>query len=276
MLATGHGGREVIVWETATARPRHRLAGARPLAFSPDGSWLVVEDHDGGGLALHDLVAGRQALRAPSFVHNPTAVAFSANGRSLAVALADTTILVYDLAVLAKERPALRLTEKELGERWADLAWDDAGRAGRALGELVRCPGPTVALVKTKLSPAEKKKGAKTIKQLLTDLDDDSFEVREAASRDLAARGAEARPAMRELLGRTESVEVRRRIEDLLTDETVPRALKAGLQQARAVEVLERIGSAEARRLLEALAGGDERAPLTLDARAALRRLVRR
>jgi hypothetical protein len=45
------------------------------------------------------------------------------------------------------------------------------------------------------------------------------------------------------------------------------------LQQARAVEVLERIGSAEARRLLEALAGGDDRAPLTLDARAALRRL---
>jgi hypothetical protein len=52
--------------------------------------------------------------------------------------------------------------------------------------------------------------------------------------------------------------------------------LKAGLQQARAVEVLERIGNPEARRLLEMLAGGDDRAPLTLDARAALRRLPRR
>lgn len=46
-----------------------------------------------------------------------------------------------------------------------------------------------------------------------------------------------------------------------------------GLRQVRAVEALEYQGSAEARRLLQTLAGGAADARLTREAQAALRRL---
>ena len=54
----------------------------------------------------------------------------------------------------------------------------------------------------------------------------------------------------------------------LLTDEA--------LRQSRAVEVLERIGTPEARRLLDKLAGGAPGALTTASARAALDRLASR
>ena len=44
-------------------------------------------------------------------------------------------------------------------------------------------------------------------------------------------------------------------------------------REARAVEVLERIGTAEARRMLKGLSGGIPEVSLTRDARDALRRL---
>jgi hypothetical protein len=45
------------------------------------------------------------------------------------------------------------------------------------------------------------------------------------------------------------------------------------LRPTRAVELLERLGTPEARQALAALAGGAPEAPLTLQAKAALRRL---
>jgi hypothetical protein len=50
-------------------------------------------------------------------------------------------------------------------------------------------------------------------------------------------------------------------------------ARQEALRLSRGVEVLEHIGSAEARRVLQALAGGAPDAPLTREATAALRRL---
>jgi WD40 repeat protein len=54
-----------------------------------------------GTLALYDVATGKRALRVP-FVGSAPVVAFSADGRALAVAGADTTILLYDLTRLAK------------------------------------------------------------------------------------------------------------------------------------------------------------------------------
>jgi len=70
-------------------------------------------------------------------------------------------------------------------------------------------------------------------------------------------------------------VEQRRRIELLLAEPGLVRSPELR-RQVRAVEVLERVGGAEARRVLEALAGGAPEARLTQEAKAALARRAAR
>jgi hypothetical protein len=66
---------------------------------------------------------------------------------------------------------------------------------------------------------------------------------------------------------------VRQRLEGIVASLALPAGER--LRELRAVEVLERIGDAEARRLLEALSRGAPDARLTRDARAVLGRLAR-
>jgi hypothetical protein len=70
-------------------------------------------------------------------------------------------------------------------------------------------------------------------------------------------------------------VELRRRVTDLLRP---PQFVDhpEDLQRLRAVEVLERIGSREARQVLEALAGGAAISQWTQEAKASLERLAQR
>jgi hypothetical protein len=88
--------------------------------------------------------------------------------------------------------------------------------------------------------------------------------------------GDVARPALRRVLEGKPNLEVRRRVEALLKkiEDGPPAAEEVGA--LRAVEVLEALGTAEARRLLEDLARGDKGARLTQEAGAALQRLGRR
>ena len=70
-------------------------------------------------------------------------------------------------------------------------------------------------------------------------------------------------------------LEVSRRIEDLLNKIECGPLTPETLQTLRAIEVLEHLGTPEARRLLEKLGGGAE-ARETREAKAALERLNRR
>jgi hypothetical protein len=105
------------------------------------------------------------------------------------------------------------------------------------------------------------------------DLASDEFAVREKATKELKRLGKAAEPALREALGKGPSLEVRKRAEEIL--EAIKNAAPEpeALRGPRAVEVLERAGTAEARKVLEALAGGDPEAALTREAKGALQRL---
>ncbi len=108
----------------------------------------------------------------------------------------------------------------------------------------------------------------------ISNLGSDTFAAREKASADLARTGDLARPALREDLKNRLELEVRRRIEKILEGVKPGQATSAEeLRHLRAVEVLEDLGTAKARRLLEKLARGVSGAPLTRDAPGALRRL---
>jgi hypothetical protein len=70
-------------------------------------------------------------------------------------------------------------------------------------------------------------------------------------------------------------LEVRRRVSALLKDIEHQKAVEP-IQQLRALEVLEHIGTAEARGLLEDLAKGVPEARLTRETKASLARLAKR
>ena len=100
------------------------------------------------------------------------------------------------------------------------------------------------------------------------------FRVRQEATAELEKLGEEVEPVLLRALGQKPSLEVRRRLEQILG------ALKAGARplehrrQRRALQVLELAGTAQARELLRAYADGAPGARLTEDAKAALRRLA--
>src|SRR4029078_5358163 len=83
------------------------------------------------------------------------------------------------------------------------------------------------------------------IGQLLAKLDDDRFAVRDDAMRKLAGLGSTAEAALRKARAGQPTLEAKRRIEELL-GKLEPRHLPEALRELRALEVLERIGSAEA------------------------------
>jgi DNA-binding transcriptional ArsR family regulator len=108
------------------------------------------------------------------------------------------------------------------------------------------------------------------------DLDSERFEVRSQAGRELERLGEGVVPALRKSLDNKPSPEMRRRAEVLI--ERLASSAPSGqrLQALRSIEVLEWIGTPQARVLLDELAKGLPEARQTRDAKAALERLANR
>ena len=113
------------------------------------------------------------------------------------------------------------------------------------------------------------------IRALLADLDNDLFAIRKAAETQLRELGERAGTALHEALKAQPTLESRRRIEALLAvlESHAPLAGER-LRAQRAVHVLERIGTADAREILERLSRGVQSARLTQAAKDAVARLA--
>src|SRR5262249_1514619 len=111
------------------------------------------------------------------------------------------------------------------------------------------------------------------LKAWLNDLASPVFKTREAAQQKIARAGELAEPAMRRALESRADLEVQRRLTDLLDRIPRPETRPAQLRDLPAVEVLEHLHSADARRLLGELAKGAPEARLTREAKAALTRV---
>ncbi len=208
-------------WETATGKPGRRLPVREfcQSAFSPDGRFLATLSDE--AIRLWEIVSGKEMfhLSIPgrqvgmwSYGRNP--MAFAPDGRSLAVGLQDTTIVIWDMMPAAREasRP---LSADQQDRLWAALASDDGTEAYKAIGRLIARPAETLPLLRSRLHPAAPP--TERVRRLLKDLDSADFAKREAASRELAKLGERAESALREALGGKPSLELRRRIEHLLS-----------------------------------------------------------
>jgi hypothetical protein len=188
----------------------------------------------------------------------------------------DTTVLLWDVRGRSGRSAAnqAKLTAAEREKRWQALADADAARAFQAINDLADDPQQTVSLLAER-THAVRAPDPQLLARCLTDLDSERFEVREKAARRIEAIGELAKPALQKALAGKLSLEVRRRLEQLLAG-IEPTESAEQRRTLRAIEVLEHIGTPGARRVLERLAAGAESAFLTREAKASVGRLGRR
>jgi RNA polymerase sigma factor (sigma-70 family) len=195
-------------------------------------------------------------------------------------------VMVTSLSLLALEvyyrdellfaaNPARLRTDKEVEAAWSDLAGADPIKARRSVWALARSPREALSVLDKSLTPpAPPAADAKKLARLIADLDDDRFDVRESATKELEKLGKAAEPALRGALKGQPSAEARRRLEALLSGLEGRRYTPEHRRLLRAVEVLEQIGTAEAQRVLERVAKEWPEDDLARAAEAALRRLL--
>jgi hypothetical protein len=232
---------------------------------------------DGHTIRLWDVATGQELASLVGHLGSVQALAFTADGKALLSGSNDTSVLGWDLASrFATARPQPRhLQPNELQAFWTDLASDDAGKAYQATWAFVDAPAQAVPFLREHLPPAASV-APKVVAQLIVDLDSERFPVREKAAQELERLGDAAAPPMRRVLAGQPTLELRRRVEHLLAQVDGPVVTPERVRSLRGVEVLEQIGTADAKQVLETLSKGASQARLTQEATATLQRLAKR
>jgi WD40 repeat protein len=270
-------GREVQRWRLPTGEV------ARCFALSADGRTLAVgadpfvRGEQGTAhrptVTLWEVRTGQARRRLASDQAGLRGLAFAPDGTLVSVGENTTGLLWEGIAPAGGPPGRDRLTPQGVQERWSVLGARDAALAYDAACDLARSPRATLALVQKALAPV-RTADPKRLARLIGDLQSDRFAVRDAAAQELEDLAEAAGPALRAARDEPLSLEARRRLESVL--EKLDTLSAKRLRSLRALEVLEAIGTAEARRLVETLAGGIAEARLTQEAQATLRRLDRR
>jgi RNA polymerase sigma factor (sigma-70 family) len=275
-LATGDQTGRVQIWEVATGKQVHEFTGHSgyilALAFSADGRTLAVGSWS--NVRLWELASGKERAQYQGFAGDVWSLAFRPDGRALASGCGDTTVMIWDLNGRHLKEPTVlkALSTKELEALWDDLAGLDAAQAFQAVGTLIDAPEQAVALMSNHLHAAASV-DANVVGQLIKDLDSDDFDTRDKASNELEKLGDAAEPAIRAAYKERQSAEAHLRLEVLLSklDGSTPSA--GNLRDLRSLEVLERVGTKEAKDLLQGLAKDNAESRLAKEAKAVLERL---
>jgi WD40 repeat protein len=207
-------------------------------------------------------------------------LAFNPDGRTLASDAADGAILFWDLTGCRRDGRFIgeAVKKDDLPALWEKLANVETGR--RAMWQLVFAPEQAVPFLQQRL-PIVPKTDSAPVRRLLADLDSDDFATRENATRELEKLGDAGVAALQRTLKEKPTPEVAMRVRRILEviknphRERTERLSLTGLQTLRGIEVLERVGTAEAKEVLRRIAGGEVSASPTREAQAALKRLAR-
>ena len=271
--------RNIRLWEVATGRLRQKFVGPAEgswsVTWSPDGRTVATGGED-NLIRLWEVTSAQERARLAGHQGPVTTLAFLPSGKQLISGSSDTTALVWDLTcALPAGNSRGKLPAKDLDRLWTDLAGADAQIAYSAIWSLYSKPEQAVALLKERLRPATAP-GLERLARLIGDLDSNRFAVRRKAEADLERLGDLAESALRAGLQRQPSLEFRQRAESLLRKLEEPITAPTTLRGLRSIEVLEHIGTPEARQVVETLAKGAAEARLTQEAEASLKRLAKR
>jgi WD40 repeat protein len=255
----------VTVWDVATGKrllSRSRPGGSTAaVCLSADGRSLLVGDSSGQLALLEVATGGERAV----FRHGGMilSAAFHPDGTRAVASSPEAPVYVWDL--LGEPGPWDRAKGDAV---WADLGAADAKVAFAAVRKLRANPGRAAAFLKDRVKVAAVP-SAEAVAGWLRGLDSPRFAERQQAQKALAAVADLIRPRL-EAARKGAPVETARRLEQILN-----RPLNSSpdwLRQLRACEVLEGIGTPEARDVLRAWAAGPEGARLTAEATRSLAR----
>jgi WD40 repeat protein len=250
------------------------------VAISPDGkmiasgSWFreICDDK----VHLWEVATGSERCQLAGHQYAIDSLVFSPDGTSLISGGRDGTALVWDLKSLPLEQRATNsLTKDELETCWRELESREAPRAFAAIRALARDPPRTIPLLRMQLRPVFRAEPPR-VRELIAALDSDQFRERRQATEELAMQVELVELAIRHAQSSGASAETRRRLEEVLRLREQALLSSRQLQMLRGIEVLENIGSAEAKKVLEAVAGGTPDFRITQEARASLDRLAKR
>lgn len=291
-LAIGRPQEGVLLSRVGASRGDHELPGDKSgdgsgpdfmqAIFSPDSRQLacattVFNLNDQGVVAsrlrIYEVASKKVRLE---LIGHPGGeierLAYSPDGALLASGATDTTALVWKAGLRGfADKPVEDVPAADLDAAYKKMAGSDAKAAFQAMIQLARSPAQTVKLLEEKIAPAKTpESGDKSIKQWIHDLGSSQFAVRTKANQVLQKLGPTAEMELKQALPKTTDIETRRRIEELL-DRIALRAWTAEeILHARAVELVESIGTAEALALLGRWSKGDGGAILTIEARKAI------
>jgi hypothetical protein len=285
-LVSGDVDGTVRVWDLATGRERRRFKGPENgvygVSLSPDGKAVAFVSGNAAKktadhlVSLWEVATGQERRRFSGHRSYLYTVAFSPNGKWLVSPSYDNTALVWDVTGShGKENVPATQPTREQTEAWRTaLGAADAGKAYQAMCALAAQPGAVVPLLKGWLQPAATA-DLPEVPRLIADLDSDRFSVRQRAEQALAELGEKAEGALRRALAKDPPLHVRKCLDTLLEKLDGPVKDPERLCALRAVEVLENVGTPQARNMLESLAAGAPEARLTREAKTSLERLAK-
>ncbi len=268
-----------ILWDVQNGERVLRLGEkVSAVTFSPEGQTLAIGEQPNGKIRLWDLtqqkfiaeLKGNRSVQSLSFAPSGKQLAFAGAANGVG------EVFVWDLTtVLPKERFVRTVTKKELERLWTNLQGSNGTAAAYgAMWRLVRAEKQALAILKERLKPA-KTSGLADPKQIgkwIKDLDSDRFTTRAVASAKLAKQGRSALPLVEAALEKSPSEEARDRLSKIAAKLRTQKRSAAELRAIFTVQTLENIGTTKAKSLLQNLAKGVEGAPLTQEAKKALKR----
>lgn len=261
----------VRLYEVATRSERAHVqapgSATGILRFSHNGR-LLAWVNDNSKILVLDVRTG--VMTGPFTGHDDeiTGLAFTIDDKALASSSGDCTILIWGVSAKTVAKTA---TNGNLDQDWQLLRGEDAQKAFTAMRALAAHPETALKMASEHLGPAEPI-DPQWLASRLRDLDHQEFSERERATRELEEFGDRVASGLEKILATKPSLEASKRTEKILEKIRGRVAEGQAAQSLRALEVLEWIGTAKARELVEKLAKGAEGVSFTVDAKRSLKR----
>jgi hypothetical protein len=242
-----------------SAPPARFNGSSSSQLVSPDGTMLAIVRNS--SVKLWQIATGQPVADLRGHAGMINAAAFSPDGKILATACYDTTVLLWDIELA------------QLYYLWREMP-DDTAEVEFSTRFMKVQPAKAMAFLRDHLHWAAQIEDQ--ARRLIRDLNDPQFKKRDQATLKLQHLGPAVIPILRQTLQENVAAESRARIQLIL--ERWPDRVESATQfDPRRVQValgiLERIGSAEARRIIEDLARGPAESIVTRDAKAAHERM---